>query len=46
LAVNTTLPQPQLGRLQLAIDICCPRPGCGKRRMSIDVTETDGLTDS
>ena len=35
-------PQPQLGRLQLSIDICCPRPGCGKRQISTD--GTGGLT--
>ena len=34
---------PQLGHLQLSIDICCPRPGCSKRLMSID--GTDGRTD-
>jgi len=37
-------PQPQLGRLQLSIDICCPRPGCEKRQTSINGTDsrTDG----
>jgi len=37
-------PQPQLGRLQLAINICCSRPGCGKRRISTD--RTDRQTDT
>ena len=39
-------PQPQLGRLQLSIDICCPRPGCEKRQMSINGTDRqpDGRT--
>ena len=32
-------PQPQIGRRQLSIDICCPSPGCGKRQMSIDGTD-------
>ena len=36
--------QPQLGRFQLLIDICCSCSGCSKRQMSIDGTDrqTDG----
>jgi len=41
-------PQPQLGHLQLSIDICCPRPaaGCDKRQMSSKGTnrQTDKRT--
>jgi len=50
-------PQPQLGHLQLlidiwytapvllSIDVCCPRPGCSKRQMLID-GQTDRRTDT
>jgi len=36
--------QPQLGRLQLLIDICCSRPGCGKRHVDRRDRQTYGRT--